>query len=443
MANEKKYLDFAGLDRYNTNIMGYITNKNGESLKNAKAYADGLAVNYDAAGAAATAEANAKSYTDGQISTVNGTVAGVKTIAEQGVSDAAAAKSAADAAQAAADKAQGEVDALETLVGVLPEGTTVTNVVAYVDKKTEGIASEGAMTELAGRVTVAEGKITALENDHLVAADKEELEGKISTAQAAADAAQGDIDAFMAAAEVGEAAVDTLKEIQAYITSDLAAADQMVKDIAAANKAVEDEAVARAEAIADAVEALEGADSAQVDRIAALEAKFTGDDSVADQIADAVAAEAELRIAADNTLDGKITAAQSAADAAQGEVDALEGVVAALDGVVATKAAQSVVDGIDGRLQTAEGEIDALQADTHTHDNKTVLDGITATLIANWNEAHTKAHEHENKAVLDGITAAKVSAWDAAEGNAKAYTDEKIGEFVVITDSEIDGLFVM
>ena len=36
---------------------------------NAKAYADGLAANYDAAGAAATAEANAKAYTDNEINT--------------------------------------------------------------------------------------------------------------------------------------------------------------------------------------------------------------------------------------------------------------------------------------------------------------------------------------------------------------------------------------
>lgn len=36
---------------------------------NAKAYADGLAANYDAAGAAATAEANAKAYTDSEINT--------------------------------------------------------------------------------------------------------------------------------------------------------------------------------------------------------------------------------------------------------------------------------------------------------------------------------------------------------------------------------------
>lgn len=36
---------------------------------NAKAYADGLAVNYDAKGAAATAEANAKSYSDGNLAT--------------------------------------------------------------------------------------------------------------------------------------------------------------------------------------------------------------------------------------------------------------------------------------------------------------------------------------------------------------------------------------
>ena len=47
----------------------------------------------------------------------------------------ARAKAAEEANAAAAKKAQDEVDALETLVGVLPEGTTATSVVDYVDKK--------------------------------------------------------------------------------------------------------------------------------------------------------------------------------------------------------------------------------------------------------------------------------------------------------------------
>lgn len=60
----------------------------------------------------------------------------------------------------------------------------------------------------------------------------------IQAAKDAADAAQADIDAFMTAAETGEAAIDTLKEIQKYITDDAAAADALVKRVGANETAI-------------------------------------------------------------------------------------------------------------------------------------------------------------------------------------------------------------
>lgn len=437
---DKKYLDLVGLGQYDAKIKALIDSKDAATLASAKSHAEGLAGNYDVKGSAAQALTDAKGYTDGKVTELNGTIAGVKTIAEQGVADAATA-------QAAANKAQGEVDALETLVGQVPEGSAT--VIAYVDKKTAGIASDEALTALAGRVTTAEGEIDAIQADYLKAADKTELEGKITAAHDAADAAQDTADAvaerveaFMSAEAIKEGAIDTLKEIQDYIDTHGEAAAKMVEDIAANAKAIEDEAAARGEAIADVVEAYEAADEALDGRVSDLEALFgNGEGSVSDQISDAVAAEAKLREEADAALDGKIAANAAAAKKAQDEVDALEGVVETLTGVVNGKAAQSVVDGIDGRLQTAEGEIDALQADTHTHNNKSVLDGITAALVSDWNDAVAKEHEHSNKTVLDGITAQLVANWNAAEGNAKAYTDEKINEFVVISNTEIDSLF--
>ena len=440
---EKKYLDFVGLGQYDAKIKALINSQDEAKLAEAKLYADGLAVNYDAAGSAATAKSEAVAYVDGKVVELNGTISGVKTIAEQGVADAATAQGAADAAQA-------DVDELAAFVGELPAGAAAETVVAYVDEKTAGIASDAALSALTERVTLAEGAIDAIEADYLVEADKTELEGKITAAHTAADAAQdaadavqAEMDAFKAAAEIGDEAVDTLKEIQAYITSDLAAADQMVKDIAAANKAVEDEAAARDEAIADAVEVLEGADSALDERLKAVEAELAGEGegTVADQIAAAVAAEAALREQGDAAAEASAAAALKAAQDAQGEVDALEGVVADLETVVNGKVAQGDHDALAQRVTVAEGEIDALQTDSHVHSNKAVLDGITAALISGWDDAASKAHVHENKDVLDGITATLVSNWNAAEANAKAYTDEKIGEFVAITEGEINGLF--
>ena len=70
-----------------------------------------------------------------------------------------------------------------------------------------------------------------------------------------------------------------------------------------------------------------------------------------------------------------------------------------------------------------EGYVGAAVAAMHTHSNQAVLDGITSTLIANWNDAYSKAHTHANKDVLDGISANDIAAWNAAEANAKAYAD--------------------
>ncbi len=223
MAEMKKYLDVTALGT----LVDQIKAEDAKTLKNAKDYADGLAKNYDAAGSAATAESNAKAYTDelanGQvktnkeaIATLNGdanttgsvakAVADAKTLIDADV-DAVEAKADKNAEDIAAinnattgilaqakgytdtevAKVQGEVDALETYVGVIPEGSTSTNVIAYVQEKTAGIATEGAMTELGNRVTTVEGKVATIEGDYLKAADKTELEGKITNVQTAVD----------------------------------------------------------------------------------------------------------------------------------------------------------------------------------------------------------------------------------------------------------------
>lgn len=52
------------------NAFSTLTSYADQAEADAKAYADGLAANYDAAGSAATAESNAADYTDGEITTL-------------------------------------------------------------------------------------------------------------------------------------------------------------------------------------------------------------------------------------------------------------------------------------------------------------------------------------------------------------------------------------
>ena len=116
---------------------------------------------------------------------------------------------------------------------------------AIKDAKTEATYDD---TALVGRVAVIEG-------DYLKAADKTEVKNEIKTERER-------LNAFLDAAEVGDAAVDTLKEIQTYISTHGEAADEMVKNIAANKAAIKAEATtARAaeKKNADAITKLNGA----------------------------------------------------------------------------------------------------------------------------------------------------------------------------------------
>ena len=441
MANTKKYVSLDKLSLYNEKIQKVITDADAVALKAAKDYADGLAVNYDASGSANTALESAKSYTDGQITTVNGTIAGVKTTAEQGVTDAAAAKAAADAAQ-------GEVDALEGYVGTFTHDTAKT-VVEYINAKTDGIATSGNLEALGTRVTTVEGKVATIEGDYLKAADKTELEGDIADVQAAVDAEavradaaekanaaaikaisddylkaadktelQGNINTVSAAVErltngVSADEVDGVNDLIQYVKDHGTEVTGMQEDIAQ-NASDIDAVEGRLDTAEGKISTLEGsvankveqtvydakvaelagADTALGNRIATLEGKFGGaDGSVEDQIADA-----------------KAEAISTAADDATSKANAAE--------TNAKTYAKDYADGLNTAMNT---RVEALEAVDHDHSNKTVLDGITAEKVTGWDNASAKVHEHSNLSVLEGITSAKVTAWDAAEGNAKTF----------------------
>lgn len=93
MATEKKYLDLTGLGTFKTAMDKTIDKKDSDTLSSAKAYADGLASNYDAAGTAAT---KVKELADGQVATNKSDIATLKsgkadkatTLSGYGIADA-------------------------------------------------------------------------------------------------------------------------------------------------------------------------------------------------------------------------------------------------------------------------------------------------------------------------------------------------------------------
>lgn len=407
MADMKKFLSTEGLSA----LVDQIKAEDAKVLAAAKSHAEGLGVNYDAAGTAAT---KVKELADGAVATntagvaenkaaiekLNGSATTEGSVAKQ-ISDAKAlidadidvveatanknkediatindgtngilaqAKAYADTEDA---KVEQEITNLAGLVGVIPEGYTSTTIAGYAKELADNVAANGYDdTALAARVSKNETDISALQtkDGELVAKD-EELAAAIA-------AVKEDVDAFFADADMTANAKDTLKELQTYISSDETAASQMAASI---------------KQNSDAIGELQTADATQDEKIAALEAKFAeGDGSVSDMIGDA-----------------KQEAIGAAAQDATTKANTAE------------SNAKSYTDTEVGKDRA---RLDSLEAATHTHSNKALLDTYTQT-EANLADAVAKKHEHSNATELAKIADGDVAKWNAAEGNAKTYAD--------------------
>lgn len=381
-----------------------------KALKDAKAYTDGKD----------TAMNTRMEAVEGSITTltgeenVDGSVKAIaKSYADGKDTAIAAAKAAADAAQADVDALQGTIDsAVEaatadldyTATGMAKSKTikSLTQVDGKIAAEFEDI--EVAQSQVTGLSTAlsdlstaidteksrAEGvesglrtDVDAIKADYLKAADKTEL-------QSAIDTEKGRLDTFLASAEIGDAAVDTLKEIQDYINTHGEAASALTTKVGAlettVGKAAEGEnpATGLVKSVADNAAAI----AAEKSRAEGVEATLAQAD--ADNLA-----------AAKKYADDKITDLGIGDYAKQADLDTHTG-------------------NSDIHITSAERtKWDAAEAKAHTHANKALLDTYTQT-EADLADAVAKKHSHANAPVLDGITAEKVSSWDSAQANAEA-----------------------
>ena len=450
MANTKKYVSLDKLALYDEKIKKVISDGDAASLASAKGYVDEKIATCDPKGSAEAVQGKLDE-------------------------EVTRAKAREDEIAGLVATAQGEVDALELYVGTIPEGATATNVVAYVQEKTAGIATDENLQELTQRVAEAEGEIDAIQADYLKAADKTELAGLITAEKERAEGIEGGLESRLAAVEgdylkaadkaelqgnidtvsEGLAAVkedveyffkdalgdtdvqqykDTLKEIQDYMDSDASGASEMAASI---KKNADD-----IDAVEGRVDTLEGEMDAVEGRCTTIEGNITslqGEDTAIKGRLDALEEAVSESVANDIA-----TAKQEAIEAAAAD--------AANKDVVVLSEAQNYADGLntamDARVQVVEGK-------AHEHANKAELDLIVSGDKAKWDEAYGKMHEHSNKSVIDGITAEKVAAWDAAEGNAKTYADglntamdSRVtaietwhSNFVEVSEEEINALF--
>lgn len=381
-----------------------------KALKDAKEYADGLN----------TAMDGRMNAVEGSVSTLNGeeNVSGsvkaiAKSYADSKDSAIAAAKAAADAAQADVDAIQNNIDsAIEAVTADLDYTATgmaksktiksLTQVDGKINAEFEDIeitqsqvtglstALTNLSTAIGNEQTRAEGiesglrtDVNAIKADYLKSADKTALQNAI-------DVEKGRLDTFLASAEVGDAAIDTLKEIQDYIDTHGEAASTLTTKVGALETAVGHAADGGNEAT--------GLMKAVADNTAAISAEKSRAEGV-----EATLAQAD----ADNLKAAKEYADQKISDL--GITDYVK--QADLDSHTGNSDIHITADERT-KWNTAEGK-------AHTHANKALLDTYTQT-EENLADAVAKKHSHTNATVLNGITAEKVSAWDSAQANAEA-----------------------
>jgi len=303
----------------------------------------------------------------------------------------------ADATYTTAEDVEKQIDAK---VGELKLGEeTFDTVKEYVDKKTDGIATDAALETLTNRVTAAEGKIDKLNGDKATEgsvaktvddAIKDLDLGNTYEAKGAND------DAIAAAKKAGDDAqtdVDALKDKVGAVPEDKTVV-QLIED-------AKDAATYDDTELAGKINTLIGTDTGKSARTIANE-------------------ELAKQLIPENAKESLDTLAELAAwiQAHPDDVSAINKAIADLTALVGTLPEDATSTDVVAYIKEyVDGAIAALKIGDYA--KAADLTALAARVTALEEDTHT----HDNKDVLDGITAEKVDAWDGAEQNAKDYTD--------------------
>lgn len=289
-----------------------------------------------------------------------------------------------------------DVDAqIGAKIGELKIGDeTFATVKAYVDKKTDGIATDTALETLTNRVTIAEEKLDTLNGDKNTAGS---VAKAIADLQGDTEETVADVDARVCTIEdnyVDQYAIDTSIGKAIGTNPDNKTVVELIAD--AKDAATYDDTV-----LAGKVDMLIGTDTGKSARTIANEelakqlipenAKESLDTLA--EIAAWIQAHPDDATAMNKAITDLTTLVGTLPDDAE-STTVVAYIKEAIDNAIAALAIGDYAKAAD--LTAAVARITALEADTHTHDNKDVLDGVTTE---------------------------KVNAWDAAEQNAKDYTD--------------------
>ncbi len=283
MPNTKKYVSLSKLTKYDELLKAKMAADDAKVLADAKAHAEGLASNYEAAGAVKTAkqelQGNIDALANGQVATNKADIAKLNGDANTAGSVAKAVADSAATLQASINAVDGKADQNATDIGVLEGKVEALEKGTYDDAEVRGLISDN--TEAIGTLgqTHATDK-KALEDAIALKADQTSLDGVSAVANAAATktALEAEVktrgeeitrveglvtaeaqratgvendfkgrietmEAFWKAAQADGTdsnVIDTLKEIQEYIAGDETGAGEMLASIQANAKAIED-----------------------------------------------------------------------------------------------------------------------------------------------------------------------------------------------------------
>ena len=283
--------------------------------------------------------------------------------------DAAVQKNATDIA-GEISRAKVAEEANTNAINAIKDGTTIDSF-ADVEAALAGKQGTGDYATKAEAQAMADGKDAAIQAAHKAGTDAataagvnaaaiEALQSKVgeSSVEAQINTKIADLklsetyDAIGSAAAAETAAKGHADSLNTAMNTRVLALEAIDHDHS--NKTVLDGITAEKVAAWDGAEAAaktyaDGLNTAMDSRVDALEAKFTGEDSVADQIADAVAAEAKLRDDADKAL--------------QALIEANDADILALQGLVGESSVESRVNAEKERAMAAEkANADAIKA---------------------------------------------------------------------------------
>lgn len=312
----------------------------------------------------------------------------------------------------------GRVEANETAIG----------------KSTDTKAADGS---LYARIAQNVADIDAIEADYLKAADKTALQNAIDTEK-------GRMDTFLASANLKDGAIDTLKEIQDYITTHGAAADEMVKNIAANKTAIDAINNTKTGILKTAKDYADTQDGT-------LHTTITGEIATAktEAIADAASKDEALHTAISKEIDGDVKVVSDAlaeevktaraAEKANKDAIAILNGDAQTEGSVDYKIAQSkstekdITDALDGRITAAEGDIDTLQATVNKLDGAVDAEGSIKKQIADAKAdlvaadaqvlKDAKQYASDEDAKINAVIGVKTVGEQAATGLCKDIAD--------------------